>query len=316
MRKLEDLHEKGKRLPGDCGYSANEQPDWLNLDQFRAGQDFFVRHVAKLAFAMHCSLAVGFSMNNLLVPLVYTDMSETPKKSFKRYFMTFEYLRMWHTGNVWDPKSSAHKAVQRVRNMHNKVARNMTKSPPEEKIETGENGLRRWLSQYDMATVQSGFFGAIVMYPAHFGLQTKRSELEAYVHFWRGIGYLLGIHDDFNLCTNGLEEALSLVKEIEQTCLLPALKSPPPHFQHMSQAYMDGVNSELHFPFYSMPSVTALSLDAMGEKWPLGFIDWLRYLMLKLFLLLLAYSETFENYVNKQFGVLNKKYKAKYNFYL
>ena len=60
-------------------------------------------------------------------------------------------------------------------------------------------------SQYDMALVQSGFFGGIILHPDAFGVHCTDADLDDYVHFWRGIGYLLGIDDRFNLCSGGLE---------------------------------------------------------------------------------------------------------------
>ena len=109
-----------------------------------------------------------------------------------------------------------------------------------------------------MGLVQSGFFGAVLMYPRDFGIKCTDSELDDYIHVWRVIGYCLGIKDQYNICSGTLEQTRALVKEIEQECLIPALLSPPKDFDEIADAYIDGLNSDLSFKLHSKLSILSL----------------------------------------------------------
>lgn len=47
--------------------------------------------------------------------------------------------------------------------------------------------------QQDMVLTQFGFIGYILIMPEVFGLRNKPEEDEAFNHFWRVTGYMLGI---------------------------------------------------------------------------------------------------------------------------
>lgn len=49
--------------------------------------------------------------------------------------------------------------------------------------------------QRDMVFTQLSFVGYILMMPTYFGIRSEPIEDEAFNHFWRVIGYMLGIPD-------------------------------------------------------------------------------------------------------------------------
>lgn len=51
------------------------------------------------------------------------------------------------------------------------------------------------ITQKDMALTQYGFMGFIFIAPKSFGLCNTQEEDEAFNHFWRVNGYMLGISD-------------------------------------------------------------------------------------------------------------------------
>ena len=52
------------------------------------------------------------------------------------------------------------------------------------------------VSQRDMAFTQFGFFGIGLLTPEKIGMiHNNREDIEGYIHFWRTIGYMIGIHD-------------------------------------------------------------------------------------------------------------------------
>src|SRR6218665_2937729 len=195
--------KKGSTVIGDSGSDPKTPPDWMDLERFKRGQQFFQRHIAAISFSLHCSLIAGFEVTNLVQPLAFTKKSDTAPRALRRYLKTFVHVFLWHTDNVWDETTHGHRSTQKVRKMHNAVRRNMTSQIPTESH----------LTQYDMALVQAEFMASVLMYPSNFGIKCTKEELEDSVFFWRGIGYLLGIKDQFNICSGNYKETYRLCKE-------------------------------------------------------------------------------------------------------
>ena len=51
------------------------------------------------------------------------------------------------------------------------------------------------ITNRDLALTQFGFMGYSLIKPKEFGFVNDPNEHEAIVHFWRVIGYLIGIPD-------------------------------------------------------------------------------------------------------------------------
>ena len=52
-----------------------------------------------------------------------------------------------------------------------------------------------------MSGTQFAFMGLPLLYPEKFGMAgASDGELEGFVHFWRCIGWMLGLDDRFNFC--------------------------------------------------------------------------------------------------------------------
>ena len=192
-------------------------------------------------------------------------------------------------------KSRAHKSVKTVRRMHSTIAAQMNKAG--KKDETSSAKL--FFSQYDMALVQSGFFGAVLLYPDGFGIKCSQEELTDYIFFWRGLGYLMGVDDRYNLCDGTFDEIHSLIKEIEQDLLLPSLKSPPNEFEMMSEAYVEGTNRSKR-RFMTKEAIFALVAEGMGLYLPeMTMLDYSRYLCLKSIIFLTRWCPLFARMLNK-----------------
>ncbi|KAL3842533.1 hypothetical protein ACJMK2_020534 [Sinanodonta woodiana] len=246
-----------------------EPPDDFDKNKFDRGREFFINNIWSCTLAMQFSLVLGLSVINLLDVLVFTQESDTPKKAFARYVQTYVHILRWHYGNIFKPGSVAQNSIKLVRQIHNHVQENIMSARHDNKI---------YLSQYDMAIVQSGFFGAIIMYPSKFGIRCTVADLDDYVYFWRWIGYCLGIRDEYNICHGGYKLAYKLCKDIEKELLVPALKGPPKDFPQMSSAFVRSGSLAL-----SVEAVIALSMEAFQEGWEpkLSFGDHLRIYILK-----------------------------------
>lgn len=58
-----------------------------------------------------------------------------------------------------------------------------------------KSGLGVRVSQKDMSLTQFGFIGLILLKKKELGIVGTKEDEMALVHFWRTIGYMLGIHD-------------------------------------------------------------------------------------------------------------------------
>ena len=253
-----------------------------------------MKHTFGVVLSLYCSLVTGLSIPNLLDPLVFTGQTSTPGKAWDRYLQTFLHVILWHTGDAWEPGSKAHKSVQKVRRMHNGVAKRMKEAKGDKD--------RLYMSQYDMALVQSGFTAAVIMYPRSAGIICTTAELEDYVYFWRGIGYLLGIDDKYNICCGNYPHTYTLCKEIESQLLLPNLTQPPKDFSHMAEAFVAGSNIPTGFTLLTKEAVLAFSLDTLQQRTSrqLGLLDTLRFGYLKTIVFLCTYCPGFEAFCNHQ----------------
>ena len=300
MKSLKDLAESGAGVTDS--FSSSDQlpqmPDEFDHARFKRGRQFFKDNIFSCTIAMLLSLISGLSVSNLLEPLVFTEQSNTPGKSLRRYLRTFHHVVLWHFGDVWDTTSDAHKSVAEVRRMHRSVGSRMA-----EQQDVKEWGTHQiFVSQYDMSLVQCGFMGAIVMYPHSFGIRCSKKDLSDYTYFWYGLAYLLGISDQNNICNMGVDETRSICHEIEDNVLLPALQDPPGEFYPMAKALTDGMNTVCHCQVFSVESSLAVVLSIMSAQHPkLSFADQARMLLLRGLLFIVQYVPFCRYLMNKLF---------------
>lgn len=294
-RTLEDL-QRGADTSGSDPSHLDVIPAWLDRERFTRGQLFFQHHLTAMTFSFHLSLVCGFSVPNLASVLYVTKQSDTPEKSLKRYLRTFYNLLLWHTGDVWNVGSRAHRSLRDVRLMHVRAANVMSRGDPG----------KVHVSQYDMSLVLCGFMGSSLLYPDQLGIPCCMEELEDYLYFWKCIGYLLGIEDKYNLCASAeYESTLMLVRQIEKQVLLPNMRSLTPVCQGLTDAYCQGVNLFLGFNMFTREAMYALAYDLANQAIPkLSWKDWFRYQSYKLFLRLIK-RWTWLNYKLNDYVVQN-----------
>lgn len=277
-------------VQGDSGNDPTAAPEWLDLDRYNKVLPFMKNHAMTVGIFWHCSLVIGMCLNSLLEALVFTGASSTPSTALKRYMDTAARLIEWHVGNIWDTSTTAYKSIELVRQIHKGVRDSMAKTvtPPE--------GFCGFLTQYDLATVQTGFMGGLCMVPRKFGLHASDEELADYVYFWRCCGRQLGVSDAYNLCGQGKEIAVSIVEEITNQVVLPMTKNPPKDYLPMAKAYVDGVNQGSPIPIITVASTNACTYWALGVEGPkLSFADTLRfYCIYRVLFLMLGYFPGFE----------------------
>ena len=186
---------------------------------------------------------------------------------------------------MFDSKSRAFQSVQTVRRIHDTVRGNMEKSMPKQK----------WMTQYDMCLVQTGFMGALVVTPQAFGLHLTSSEIDDYVYFWKCVARQLGVMDKYNLCGVDYKTSESITWEVIDNVVLPSeVTVPEPDYDTIVNAYVDGANSV--FPLvklWSSRAMNAYTYHSLGKKMPgpkLGCSDRLRLFFYKVLIFLIRWA--------------------------
>jgi hypothetical protein len=152
-----------------------------------------------------------------------------------------------------------------------------------------------------MALVQFGFVCLVGTYPSSFGIKHTQQESEDYVFFWRGIGYLLGVKDEFNICSENYNDFYRLVKELEKEIVYPGIRDPPSEFETLSNAYIDSVNSLLKFKLFTKEAIIGFTFRIMGLSLPnlkLSWTDLLRILLLRVVFFSIRWVPGFERLCN------------------
>lgn len=104
-----------------------------------------------------------------------------------------------------------------------------------------------------MAVTQFGFMGFILLRHSRLGINCKQEDLDAIVHMWRVLGYMLGIEDQYNLCTESYDSTLQRVQEMYQHVVTPVMYKPPENkFPEMVDAMLSGLWS--YVPLITTPS--------------------------------------------------------------
>lgn len=132
--------------------------------------------------------------------------------------------------------------------MHKKVQQIMN-----EKFTVADyNGKQRnWMTQFDMSITQFAFVGLAMIYPAKCGLiAATEKELLAINYYWRVLGYLMGIEDEYNLCQfDNYKQVVELNKLALQEFVSTFEREPNEKGLSMTQALTKAMK-------YYLPSLT------------------------------------------------------------
>ncbi|XP_050528325.1 uncharacterized protein LOC126898392 isoform X2 [Daktulosphaira vitifoliae] len=205
-------------------------PEWFNEQLFTRAQKYFFANFYSMFVGKLMGLILVLTVPSILEVLVLTNKSSDSYNAFKRYKDTIRHMIRWYGYDVKDLKSKSQKSVITVHGFH------CSASKLSEKY-----GLGVRVSQKDMALTQFGFMGMIIIRKSELCIVGTEEDEFAMVHFWRTIGYMLGIHDKFNLCQGTLEEVRCACAIIMDEVYAPGLRQPPKGFQPMFEALIDGL---------------------------------------------------------------------------
>lgn len=187
---------------------------------------------------MVSGLIAVFAIPSILRILISTNQSSTPLTAYRRYIRTILHTIAWHTEPLV-PGSKSWQSLAMVRKAHFRSSKYSTRK---------NTGL---ISQKDLALTQFGFLGFLILDAANVGIKDP-DYFEGTVHLWRTIGYMLGISDEFNLCSDSWESTKPRLVLVRDEIFKPSLENTSPEFLEMTKAMIDGLWA--HLPTLSVGS--------------------------------------------------------------
>lgn len=215
---------------------------------------------------------MSFYFTKSLKTLKSTGESDSKYNLFHRYLATVRHVQKWYEGDVWDVKDPAHKSLASVRSMHARVANKMAQL----------NDGVVYVSQWEMAVTQWAFVGPMVLFRSKVGLHSCTEEqYESLIHFWRVIGYLLGMEDQYNLCTGDYEQVLAACKYMMDKEYKKHVAISDPSSMTMAE----NVAEAMHIidPMITWETMANYIYELVDEPCPvpLKFTDWICYSLMR-----------------------------------
>ncbi|KFB44349.1 AGAP005178-PA-like protein [Anopheles sinensis] len=228
--------EEGANISVDLG--SIELPEWYDDVKYKRAQEFFKRNFYAMFVGKLCGLLAIIAVPSILRVLIHTNQSSEPRTAYRRYVATIMHTLEWYY-EALVPSSRSWKSITFVRKTHAGVSKQANSVHP---------GMI--ISQKDMAITQFGFIGYIIISHRKLGIQYGPGDWEAFVHFWRVIGYMMGIEDRFNACTDSFETTEQRMSLIASEILQPALLNRTSEFEKMGRALTEGLWCFNPFVYY------------------------------------------------------------------
>ncbi|KAF4524679.1 hypothetical protein B566_EDAN009523 [Ephemera danica] len=300
---IESLLE-GLSLPADPTNKTDfTVPPWLDMEKLKRGQRFAMQNFFSLCVSEMMSLLLIFTFKGSLSTLVMTNKSSSPFTAFQRYISTLVRLRSWYQDDLWESKSAAGRHITAVRLMHRSVRDRLrdqdsrhiahqVDSPCCPLLDKIKNDIKAALAmpksgqcpyntmegqvhvnQYYMAITQFAFVGLAVVYPRKFGIKINKKldqELDAFVHLWAAIAYLLGTEDRFNICIGGLADCREKSAALIETWIKPNLHDIFRNSSTLAEYHINAARWVSQPPYqifkYSDMEVTLAAPDQLKPK--------------------------------------------------
>ncbi|OQR66781.1 hypothetical protein BIW11_13931, partial [Tropilaelaps mercedesae] len=209
---------EGRFEDGDCGNPLTK-PNWFDKEKYLKGRLLLYNNLLSCMFCHLAGLVLGVAIELPYVVLTNIGHHGSLKDIGARYVSTSKKIISWYSTDIFDSNSEGSKSVALVRQMHAAAHRTMKRSHARH-----ENDRELWFSQFYMATTQISFVGFMILFPRAVGLRHfSREDQEAVLHYWRCIGYLLGISDSYNICGGSVETVRTLTRDFVDKLLRPSI---------------------------------------------------------------------------------------------
>lgn len=177
---------------------------------------------------MLCGLIMVLAVPSIRRVLICTNKSSTPRTAYRRYIKTIFHILEWHENDL-KANSRAWKSICMVNKVHGAASR------------LSQSSKCGMITQKDMVLTQFGFMGLITLKSKLLGISTNDEFLQSTVHFWRVIGFLMGIEDQYNICTDSWETTKPRLEIVLHEIYKPFLTTNDSEFLALTDALIDGL---------------------------------------------------------------------------
>jgi len=191
--------------------SLNKLPDWADREKMQQAAELFHLYYERISLLLLCkSLPTCYSCAKGAKVLNVTGRIEVHDGSLdsmtRRILETAQFIFNILAYDAFEPEGKGFQTVQKVRLMHASIriyAKNMHWDF--EKYDSPIN-------QEDLAGTLLTFSTIILQGLEQTGIKIKQSHKDSYMHFWKVIGSMMGVHDD--LLVDDAEEGKALMDVI------------------------------------------------------------------------------------------------------
>ena len=232
LQKWNHILTKGPTEPGvhfDCNVNNLRSKPWFSKEELKKCQEVVRANRLHLRVTTIPGIVMMLQLPVFLTTLLHTKRSESMPLLFYRYLDTALEVNNWLDYDLLDEDSEGFKAIQRVREKHLHATKLMEKvMVPDETFK--QNPKAVWFSQYTMIINQWAFFALFLMYPKECGLHESQMKtdkvLKSVNYFWRCLGFMLGIKDEYNIAQENYKETIQLGHLMLREVLLPVVTAP------------------------------------------------------------------------------------------
>ncbi|KAG6461450.1 hypothetical protein O3G_MSEX012629 [Manduca sexta] len=206
-----------------------ELPEWYDEKKFNRARKFYDENSFTLTSSMLMGLVAVFAIPSILRVLVGTRRSNSVFTAYRRYLSTLLHTVTWFEHEL-KPGTTSWKSLYTVRSRHARAT-----------LASKAKGIGI-VSQRDVALTQFGFVGFSMLRPDLFAVrQLEEGDWDAYNHFWRVIGHMIGLQDRYNICRSTIEETREVLELLLERVFTPCLENVPEYFEHMARVMLDGM---------------------------------------------------------------------------
>ncbi|XP_008546436.1 uncharacterized protein LOC103570462 isoform X2 [Microplitis demolitor] len=336
----EKLNDETKRstVDGDSEKSIDEIPKWLDREKFSRGQKFAQDNLFGVFISTLLSLFGIYSFEDGLKPLIATGKSSEPYTAYKRYLSTVARFRNWYTSDPWTKGTIAYNDIRTVRRVHT-IVRDKLNAMSNEDVDKAATIENPWspmrnilledfqsvcpvslhgqcpflmgaldsvrlkkMNQGEMALTQGSFVCLTILYPEAFGIHDATDDdLDAFCHLWRGIGYLLGIEDEFNFFRGSFDDIKQRSADYLNEWVKPNLRGITSEWEHMIRCLMSGI--QYYLPGMSYEIGLLYAMELMNINMPrlrssLSYSDRIKHYFIKFIMNYACRFQQVKKYVN------------------
>ncbi|KAL3701156.1 hypothetical protein R1sor_019178 [Riccia sorocarpa] len=202
------VEEQASAAPRKFMEQVTTTPLWVDPELMKQGQKLFWKYVVLIYIILtDYGLPMGFTAGRATDILSCTNYFSSVKGAFQRLFETGKFVTDIMNGpEALTPlTASGWKSAIRVRLLHTQVRLRILAEAEKRPDLYSVEELGVPINQEDMLGTLCDFSIGVVSLLKKMQVNLSPSEITAYLHFWRFIGYLLGIDDEY--CRKLITEA-------------------------------------------------------------------------------------------------------------